>query len=84
MHSPHVDPISSPFHNPSSSHHDIESSSSEEDIEIDWANVTDVEPFPKTYQRGHRHVFSSLGVKGAMPSSSRKQVDKGKERGRKG
>ena len=42
--------------------------------------MIDVEPFPNTYQRGHRHVFASLGVKGAMPSSSVKQVEKGKEK----
>ena len=68
--SPYVDPNSSPFYNPSSSHHDIGASSSERDIEATWANVTDVEPFPMTYQRGHRNVFASHGVKGAMPSSS--------------
>ena len=45
--------------------------------------MTDVEPFPKTYQRGHNHVFASHGVKGAMISSSEKQVDKGKEKATK-
>lgn len=42
--------------------------------------MTDVEPLPKTYKRGYRHVFATLVVKGAMPSSSTKQVDKGKEK----
>ena len=43
--------------------------------------MIDIESFPLTYQRGHRHVFASLGVKGAMPSSSAKHVlDKGKEK----
>ena len=50
IHSHHVDPTSSPFHNLSpSTHHDTEASSSEKDIEVTWANVIDVEPFPKTY-----------------------------------
>ena len=67
----HIVPSSSPFYNPSSSsHHDFESSRSDEDIEAKWASLDEVEPFPKTYQRGYRHVFYSLGVKGAMPSSS--------------
>ena len=42
--------------------------------------MTDVETFSKTYQRGHRHVFSSHGVKGAMLSSSAIQVEKGKDK----
>ena len=40
--------------------------------------MIDIEPFPLTYQIGHKNVFASLGMKGAMPSSSAKQVDKGK------
>ena len=42
--------------------------------------MAEVEPLPKTYQRGYRHVFASLRVKGAMPFSSTQQVDKGKEK----
>lgn len=41
--------------------------------------MVEVEPLQKTYQRGYRHLFSSLGVKGAIPSTSTQQVDKGKE-----
>ena len=79
--SPHIEPSSSPFYNhTSSSHHDSESSSSEEDIEATWACFAEVEPFPKTYQRGYRHVFASLGVKEAMLSSSTQEVNKGKEK----
>ena len=80
-HSPpfHIDPSSSPFYNPkSSSHCDSKSSSSDEDIEAKWASLVEVDPLPKTYQRGYRHVFSSIGVKGAIPSSTQ-QVNKGKE-----
>lgn len=81
MYSPHVDHSSSPFYNPSSSsHYDSESTSNEEDIEATWANFNDVEPFPKSYRRGYRNVFVSLGVKGAMPYSSKKQVDNDKEK----
>ena len=84
MPSPHVDPTFSPFHNPSPSpHHDTEASSSERDIEAAVTKMTDIEPFSLAYQRGHRHVFASNGVKGAMPSSSAKQVDKGKEKATK-
>ena len=80
-HSPHIDPSSSPFYNPtSSSHHDSKSSNSEEDIEATRDSLNEVHPFPKTYRRGYRHLFSSLGVKGAMPSSSKQHVDKGKEK----
>ena len=60
-HSPHIDPSSSPFYNPtSSSQPDLESSSNEEDIEAAWDSLVEVEPFPRTYQRGYRHVFASL------------------------
>ena len=70
LQSPHTDPSSSPFHNPSPSYHDTRALSSERDTEAAWTKMTDIDPFPLTYQGGHTHVFSSLGVKGAMPSSS--------------
>ena len=72
IHSPHDDPSSSPFHHHSPSHHDTRASSSERDIGIAGTKMNDIDPFPLTYRRGHRHVFSSLEVKGAMPSSSEK------------
>ena len=72
IHSPHVDPTSSPFYNPSPSHHDTRASSSERDIDVACTKITDIEPFPMTYQRGHMHVFASHGVERAMPSSSAK------------
>ena len=40
--------------------------------------MSDTEPFPLTYQRGYRHVFSALEVQGAMPSSPTQHIDKGK------
>ena len=42
--------------------------------------MNDIDPFPLTYGRGHRHVFASLELKGVLPYSSTKQVDKGKEK----
>ena len=56
-----ISPPSSPFH------HDIGSPSRSEFNEPKRANVFEVEPLPKTYQRGFRHVFAPHGVEGAMP-----------------
>ena len=39
-----------------------------------------VEPFPLVYQRGERHVFSASKRQGAMPSTSTKKLEKGKEK----
>ena len=78
--SPHDDPPSSPSHNPSPSSHDTTTSNNDEDNKADETEMIDIEPFPLTYQRGYRHVFATLKRQGAMPSTSAKQLDKGKEK----
>ena len=42
--------------------------------------MVEVEPFPKTYQRGHKNVFDPQIVEGAMPSTKTQNVDKGKDK----
>ena len=39
-----------------------------------------VEPLPLTYQRGERHVFAASKRQGAMPSTSKNKLEKGKEK----
>ena len=48
IHSCHVYPTSSPFYNPSLSHHDTGASSSERDIEAACTKMTNIEPFVRT------------------------------------
>ena len=67
-------PIHHEHNIPSSSHHDIRALSSERDVEAAGTKMIDIEPFSFTYQRAHRHVFASHGVKGAMPSSSENRL----------
>ena len=40
--------------------------------------MSDIEPFSLTYRRGYSNVFATLEMQGAMPSSSTKQLGKGK------
>ena len=40
--------------------------------------MSNIEPFPLTYQRGNMHVIAALKRQGAMPSTSTKQLEKGK------
>lgn len=61
-----ISPPSSPFHTNIGSPRRIEVS------EPKSASMVEVEPFPKTYQRGHKHVFSPHIVEGSMPSTSTK------------
>jgi hypothetical protein len=42
--------------------------------------MVEVEPLLKTYQRGHKHVFYPHRVEGAMSSTTKNQVEKGKEK----
>lgn len=42
--------------------------------------MAEIKPLEKTYQRGHMHVFSPHIVEVALPSTSTKQVDKGKQK----
>ena len=46
--------------------------------------MINIKPFPLTYQRGSRHVFAASKRQGAMPSTSTKQLDKGKKKVNKG
>ena len=39
--------------------------------------VKNIAPFPLTYQRGERHVFAASNRQGAMPSTSKKKLEKG-------
>ena len=42
--------------------------------------MAEIDPLAKTYQKGHRQVFSLESVGGALPSTSTKQVDKWKQK----
>ena len=41
--------------------------------------ISKLEPFPLTYRRGNRHVLVSHKIQGAIPSTSTKKLEKGKE-----
>ena len=77
--SPHDDPPSLSSHIPSPSSHDT-TSDSKEINETDDTKMVDIYNFPLTYKRGNRQVFSPKIVEMALPSSSIKQIDKGKEK----
>ena len=42
--------------------------------------MKNIGPFPLTYQRENRHVFSASKGQGTMPSTSAKKLDKGKQK----
>ena len=49
-------------------------------VEIRKPKRSDLRILEKTYQRGHRKVFVPHVVGGTLPSSLKKQVDKGKQK----
>ena len=46
--------------------------------ELQKTKVAEIETLAKTYQRGHKQVFTPHIMKGALPSSPIKKVQKGK------